>query len=77
MYEKSLGSVYQYQLFVLVIGWFRYQVSERYLRNILFFELKGCNTDWSTKRDSILHKRKEYDGKSIGGGEKSCISAFL
>ena len=38
MYEKSLGSVYQYQFFVLVIGWFRYQVSERYLRNILLFE---------------------------------------
>ena len=50
MYEKSLGSVYQYQLFVLVIGWFRYQVSERYLRNILFFE----GSHWRTSTTSAM-----------------------
>ena len=60
MYEKSLGSVYQYQFFVLVIGWFRYQVSERYLRNILLFERITLEDI-----DNICHACCHYDLRKL------------
>ena len=65
MYEKSLGSVYQYQLFVLVIGWFRYQVSERYLRNILFFERITLEDI-----DNICHACCHYDLRKLTDEEQ-------
>lgn len=65
MYEKSLGSVYQYQFFVLVIGWFRYQVSERYLRNILLFERITLEDI-----DNICHACCHYDLRKLTDEEQ-------